>query len=299
MLHVFLGRVSDLRTFSLRFFSDFLEATLSSPENPLFSPCIHTAGESKNSSDYQERRSAKSPPRSPVAAARSGAAVPCRLQSHSAGAQHTPPLSWKNVLSSVPGTGSASFHPTAPELRPHTRAGKSGAAPVSHLPDPISGSPAPPGQQEGHTAHFRPLSSFPSTLRLCLVCQGHVRFTSPSRAPISPGCPSAVTVTKGSLQSLPEIKQVTLRSTRDASPPTSSSRGRDDSPGPRQRPGLLWGASWEWREAPATAAGCRPVPSHFKGCPAGSKRASPGAQVRAGCARQHIASVTRILEEPE
>lgn len=51
-------------------------------------------------------------------AAPSGAAVPCRLQSHSAGARHTPPLGWKNVLSSVPGTGSTASRPTTPELCP-------------------------------------------------------------------------------------------------------------------------------------------------------------------------------------
>lgn len=92
---------------------------------------------------------------------------------------------------------------------------------------------------------------------------------------------------KGSLQSLTEIKGVTLRSTGDASPPTSSSWGRNPSPRPHKQPELLWGASWERKAAPAGAAGCRCVPSHFKGCPAGSKCASPGAQVRAGCAHQH------------
>lgn len=35
---------------------------------------------------------------------------------------------------------------------------------------------------------------------------------------------------------------MTLRSIRDASPPTSSSWGRDDSLGPHHQPELLWGA---------------------------------------------------------
>lgn len=59
------------------------------------------------------------------------------------------------------------------------------------------------------------------------------------------------------------------------------------------------GSDWKWRAAPARAAGCRPAPSHFKACPAGSKCATPGAQGRACCAHQHTASVTRTLGAPE
>lgn len=77
---------------------------------------------------------------------------------------------------------------------------------------------------------------------------------------------------------------------------------------PCQKPGRLWGASQEWREAPAgmwpghrpalhaKAAGYRPVSSHFKGCLARSKRASPGAQVGASCARQHVVRTTHTPE---
>lgn len=138
-----------------------------------------------------------------------------------------------------------------------------------------------------------------------------MRFTSPIRAPVSPHCPlpaAALTITKGSLQSLPETKHVMLWSTRDASPSPPSSWGRDASPEPLWRPGLPWGASRERREAPAgmrsaqgsalpaNAAGCRPASSHFKGCLAPRSTGGGKLCLPASCACQHVVHATHTPE---
>lgn len=145
-----------------------------------------------------------------------------------------------------------------PKLCPHSWAGQSRAVPVSHLPDPTS-------------ASTRTHSTFPSPVQLpnralilphvSRICEAHKPQLSPhfSRLPWSPK----------DLCRTWQIKRLTLRSTRGAFPPKPWGRGA--SPGPHQQPGQLWGASGECREAPARAASCRPVPSQFKGCPAGSK----------------------------
>lgn len=107
--------------------SDFLKPSFPSHENPLFSPCMHPAAESKKSNDCQERRRRD---KRPPAASPGRGSLPARshaLQSHSAGARHTLLLAWKNVLSTALRTESA------PAQHPHTWAGGSGAALGSHL----------------------------------------------------------------------------------------------------------------------------------------------------------------------
>lgn len=85
--------------------------------------------------------------------------MPCRLQSHSAGARHTLPLSWKNVLSKALGTDPASsHHPPSPRgCTPCTWAGKSRATLGSHSPSGSTGA-----RWEGHAAHFQPPAQLPS-----------------------------------------------------------------------------------------------------------------------------------------
>lgn len=134
-----------------QFFSDSLKATLPSPENSVFSPCIHTAGESKKSNEYQERRSTKSPPcrLPPAQPALQTAESLCRSCTRRAQLEKRAQHCARDRLCCLPRA--------AP---PHLSQGEQ-STPCATCWTPPRAHTGPPGQQEGHTAHFCPLSSFP------------------------------------------------------------------------------------------------------------------------------------------
>lgn len=217
----------------------------------------------------------------------SGAAMPCRLQSHSAGAAHA--MLWKNVLSTVPGTGCAA----SPELCLHTCARESEHLPVTPAGPHLGLTQALPASRKDtqHTSVPCPASQscFNSVSR---TCEGHQPQPRAHFSRLPPSCHRHQGITDRDQTSDTEEHQ-----RRFSSNIIFVGQGRL-SWAPSAARAVL-GSNWEWRAAPGRAAGCRPAPSHFKGRPAGTKCASPGAQVRARCALQHIASVTRTLEEPE
>lgn len=143
----------------------------------MFSPCIHTAGESKKSNEYQERRSTKSPlcrlpPAQPCPA-------DCRVTLQEL---HTPCSAGKTCSALCPGQALLPPLSCAPVSEP-------GRAehPLSHLLDPTSGSHRP-SWPAGRT-HSTFLSPVQLPNRALTLCQGRVRFTSPSRAPFLPIAP--------------------------------------------------------------------------------------------------------------
>lgn len=165
------------------------------------------------------------------------AAMPCRLQSHSAGAP--PPLGWNNALGTVPGTPML-LPPSPPPCRDPR-----GCAPVADKAG--DGLRSVGLDRHRHGARVcRALSPRVSTLPAQLSCRcwcgedvsdvGELHL-SPTALPGAPrtSLASAVTATKGSLHQKKKLEKKMLGSSRDASPPQPPSWGRDSAPGPRQR----------------------------------------------------------------
>lgn len=105
--------------------------------------------------------------------------------------------------------------PPSPKAVPPYLGGKSEAAPGSHMcaaPHRIT-KPLRGTQREGHAAHFHPSVRLPnhsSTLaRVSRTREVHKPHTSPCHSPLPP-LAIVLIITKASLQSLLETKQVTL-----------------------------------------------------------------------------------------